>query len=204
MVGIVPPPPPNISNVLGQEFSILRSKWVLASGLTGSSCLNLGESIAGAETWPPGTGLAEAGEVGGGGAVRSPRACGGGESPDRHGCYYFSPWASLPFRSEIWSERGGCLSRPRGTHAIRRRQQPGLRGLRGAADPGRAPAGLTVNAAGVGGRPAVPLGTISPPVSAFFPSQHPCVGAPGSESQGLSCGLRCRCRGRPPNSSRPR
>lgn len=89
-----------------------------------------------------------------------------------------------------------------GPTRIRRRQQPGLRGLRGAADPGRAPAGL--NAAGVGARSAVPLGTISPPVSAFFPSQHPCVWAPGGESQGLSCGLRCRCRGRPPNSSRPR
>lgn len=131
MVGIVPPPPPNISNVLGQEFSILRSKWVLASRLTGSSCLNLGESIAGAETWPPGTGLAEAGEVGGGGAVRSPRACGGGESPDRHGYYYFSPWASLPFRSEIWSERGGCLSRPRGTHADQEAAAAGSPGFAG-------------------------------------------------------------------------
>ena len=89
-----------------------------------------------------------------------------------------------------------------GPTRIRRRQQPGLWGLRGAADPGRAPAGLRVNAEGVGTRSAVPLGTISPPVSAFFPSQHPCVWAPGSESQGLSCGLRCR--GRPPDSSRPR
>lgn len=128
MVGNLPSLPPNVSNLLGQEFSILRSKW--------GPCFR-----AHREQLPEPLGehrgrrdLASGDRVGGGrgGGGCRPVSAGprGWREPRRHGYYYFPPSASLPSRSEIRSERRGCLSRPRGTHADQEAAAAGSRGVR--------------------------------------------------------------------------
>lgn len=206
MVGNLPSLPPNVSNLLGQEFSILRSKW--------GPCFR-----AHREQLPEPLGelrgrrdLASGDRVGGGrgGGGCRPVSAGprGWREPRRRGYYYFPPRLPCLLALRSGANAAAAFRVLAGPTRIRRQQQPGL-GVCGRCQSRPSARGVDSERRGSRGAsaaaaesPAVPLGTISPPVSSFFPSQHPCVWAPGSESQGLSCGLRC-CR-RPPNSSRPR
>ena len=138
--------------------------------------------------------------------LRGPAA--GGESPYITATTTFRPRLPCLLALRSGANAAAAFRVLAGPTRIRRHQQPGL-GVCGRCRSRPSARGVDSERRGSRGAspaaaesPAVPLGTIPLPVSSFFPSQHPRVWAPGRESQGLSCGLRCRRR--PPNSSRPR
>lgn len=115
---------------------------------------------------------------GSGGAVRSPRARGGGGEPRRRGSNDLPPrLPRLPERTPRF------LSRPRGTHAEQEAAAGQPSSARGVDRERRRSQGASPAASE---SPAGSQGTTSPPVSSFFPSRHLLrLAAPGMESQGL-------------------